>query len=38
MNIPGRGKIETQPKDSYYSIQNNNTKLHPKINEHSFKS
>ena len=30
MNIPGRGKIETQPKDSYYSIQNNNTKFHPK--------
>ena len=37
MNIPGRGKIEPQPKDSYYSIQNNNTKFHPKTNEHSFK-
>ena len=37
MNITGRNEIETQPKDGYYSIQNNNTKFHPKINEHSFK-
>lgn len=37
MNKEGKGKIETQSKDSYYSIQNNNTKFHPKINEHSFK-